>query len=337
MLNIISRAIVSRRMHGPRKVVDNLIRGLDLIGVPYVVNHALDATSAVWVHDDPVALQRISKTGSQTGIIVGPNIYSSLRDLTYTIPKEVVWLSPATWVRRFWQSSGFNHERHAVWPVGIDTDRFAPLPGVQRDTVVVYIKQRSEREVQQVINLLEKKHIRYVLFRYGNYKETEYKRALEHARGIIWIGRSESQGIALLEALSMDVPALVWDVPSFGVWHGGGHNQFTENELSFTEATAAPYFSSACGLTMLQDTELEDTYEAFMRDINRFAPRTYVSEHLSLAGQARAFVQLYKDYFNLSEVDLKDDSIQSQKMWRNAKISFKILTRMKDAVRTLIR
>jgi hypothetical protein len=338
MLNIISRAIVSKRTHGPRKVVENLMQGLDAIGVPYVLNQGLTATGALWIHDDPIALETLIKLHPEIAAVVGPNMYSTPRSLSnLTLPNTILWLSPALWVQEFWQASGFEHEPHAVWPVGIDTTRLAPDPSVKKDTVLVYVKQRSDAEVRRVTQLLKERNIPYTLMRYGTYAEAEYVRILKRARAIIWIGRSESQGIALQEALAADVPALVWDIPSFGSWDGGGKERFTAQELAFTEATAVPYFSSACGLRFTKKEELPTILETFMEKLGSFSPRTYIAEHLSLAGQAQAFIELYTKQLHLPEAYLRDTTLRSEKPWRNATFPFWLKTRIKDAVRAVIR
>ncbi len=338
MLNIISRAVVSKRAHGPRKVVENLMQGLDAIGVPYVLNHGLTATKALWIHDDPLALDTLIRLHPEAPAVVGPNIYSTPRSLSdITLPHHIVWLSPALWVQKFWQSSAFTHEPHAVWPVGIDTTRFAPDHSIQKNTVLVYVKQRSEADVRHVTEILSARTIPYTLMRYGTYTETDYVRTLKRSKAIIWIGRSESQGIALQEALSMDVPALIWDIPSFGSWDGGGKERFTPQELSFTEATAVPYFSPVCGLRFMHKDELSAVLDTFMETLTKFSPRSYIAEHLSLTGQAHAFMKLYTDHLHLTESQLRDTTLKPQKRWHNGTCSFWLKTRIKDAVRAVIR
>ena len=61
MINIISKSYLSRNVSGPKKVVDNLIKGLNILGYPYVVNKRLDACQRLWIHDDTVALAEINK------------------------------------------------------------------------------------------------------------------------------------------------------------------------------------------------------------------------------------------------------------------------------------
>ena len=55
MINIISKAYLSKNATGPKKVVDNFIKGLDILGYPYVINKRLDACQRLWIHDDTAA------------------------------------------------------------------------------------------------------------------------------------------------------------------------------------------------------------------------------------------------------------------------------------------
>ena len=107
MLNIISRSIVSQHNRGPRKVVLNLIKGLDEIGYPYVVNHALNATDQLWIHDDPTALSEALNLNNETKILVGPNVFTLPAELPIIeTTRNILWLHPALWVKNFWETFG---------------------------------------------------------------------------------------------------------------------------------------------------------------------------------------------------------------------------------------
>jgi len=69
MINIISKAYLSKNATGPKKVVDNLIKGLDILGYPYVINKRLDACQRLWIHDDTAALARINKLSPEIKIV----------------------------------------------------------------------------------------------------------------------------------------------------------------------------------------------------------------------------------------------------------------------------
>lgn len=338
MLNIISRSLVSRNVRGPRKVVDNLIQGLDEIGQPYIINQALDAAPALWIHDDPAALLAAAKLPAAIKVVAGPNIFVTPDELPATLPMEnILWLFPAQWVKDFWELDHEPAPQSAVWPAGIDTAVFTPMTDVEKDTILIYQKSRSDAEVKVISTLLTGLNEKFLIITYGKYSENEYRNALARAKAIIWVGRSESQGIGLLEALSMNVPAFVWDVSEFGHFTDSSAQVFTTKQLGFTGATAAPYFDSRCGTICLESEALPSQLNRFLHNITSYRPRDYVEENLSLDKQASAFCQLYTGQLTLSTTALESAERLSRGNWRNATWHYKVATQIKDAVRSLLR
>ena len=242
MLNVISRSIVSTHTRGPRKVVANLLKGLDEIGYPYVVNAALNATDTLWIHDDRDALEAALTLPSTHTIIAGPNIFTLPSEIpTSVLAKNVLFIHPAKWVQEFWDRFSITKINSVVWPVGVDTKTFAPIDSMTKDLVLVYNKQRPQSDVDALCKALEARGERFAVLTYGNYKETEYQELLAEAKAVVWVGRSESQGIGLLEALAMNVPMLLWDIKKFGDFVGASQSSFSAEQLAFTPVTAAPY------------------------------------------------------------------------------------------------
>ncbi len=337
MLNIISRSLVSKHNRGPRKVVANLINGLDELGYPYVVNADLSATQTLWIHDDPKALLAASKLPPEIAIVAGPNIYTLPKEIPSELATDkLIWLHPASWVESFWRKSGRGDISSAVWPVGVDTNKFSPKQTVKKDLILVYNKQRPDADIEAICKALENRQEKYRVIRYGKYRESDYLAYLEQAKAIIWVGRSESQGIGLLEALSANVPALIWDVTNFGQWEGAGHEIFSPEQLAFTEATAVPYFDSSCGLIFKQKNELESSLTIFLNTLPTFSPRQYILNNLSLSKQAQAFMDIYKNHFKQNEGVLRNETLTTNKKWQNATLIFSFMTKTKDAIRQIM-
>lgn len=337
MINIISRSLGSTHTRGPRKVVLNLIKGLDELGYPYVVNAALDATDTLWIHDDPSALNEAGKLSHPVAIIAGPNIFALITQIPQALNlKRVIWLHPASWTKDFWDLSG-RLIKSAIWPVGIDTETFSPIDSGNKDLVIVYNKQRRKSEVEKVCQALEARGEKFTIINYGNYREADYLDLLKQAKAIVWVGRSESQGIGLLEALSMNVPALVWDVKYFGQWVGTGYELYTDAELAFTGATAIPYFNERCGRKFIDASALETTMAEFFSALPLLSPRAYIVENLSLAKQAGAFLNIYQSHFGQSEESLRNITLRTTNKWRNARFYFIVYQKIIDLIRKIVR
>src|SRR4051812_45284441 len=98
MLNIISKSYCRRFQSGPKKVVDNLIKGLEKIGYPYVTNRRLDACARLWVHDDVAALKLVSTLPPEIKVVVGPNLVVMPRNLPPHINlSRAVYVHPSNW------------------------------------------------------------------------------------------------------------------------------------------------------------------------------------------------------------------------------------------------
>jgi len=338
MLNIISRSIVSSRTSGPRKVVENLIKGLDEIGYPYTINAQLDACARVWIHDDIDALREVVKLHN-VAAVVGPNLYITPGQIPEDLDlSKILYIHPSPWVMDMWKENGFNRAPLAAWPTGIDTSVFSQSTQ-NKTSVLVYFKERYPEELAHVEKLLITKNINYTILHYGNYTEDTYQKLLATSRYIIWIGRQESQGIALEEALATNVPVLVWDVPRLGHWQSTPASMavFSEQENNFIGATSAHYFDTRCGIITKEKDTLSGDIDHFEKNWETFTPRQYILEELNLAKQARELIMFYQTHFNLSYTDGLNETIKPIGKWKNGTVVFKIKTRLKDAVRTIIR
>lgn len=338
MLNIISRAYLSKSASGPKKVVDNLIKGLDILKYPYVVNKRLDACERLWIHDDTVALARINKLNLNVKVIVGPNLYVLPRHIPAGIDlSKAIYLHPSGWSRDFWLHFRFNRCLIETWATGIDMEEFKPSLKTKK-FVLIYFKQRSQAELFRIEKSLKEKNIAYKVIHYGSYQEQEYKKLLEEARYVVWLGRQESQGIALQEALSTNTPVLVCDVDSVGHWVASQKEMavFTEAENNFTNTTSAPYFDERCGIKIKDLSAINGAIDQIERKLNDFQPRRYVLENLNLKKQARDFLAVYEKYFGLDfESGLKDKLIHKGD-WRNNKFYFKLYSDLKGVVKKLL-
>lgn len=305
MLNIISLSAVRDKITWPGKVVRNLMKWLDILGYPYVLNQALNTTERLWIHDDTVALRYLDKLENYVKPIIGPNLYSLPRNIPDEVQiKNTPYIMPSQWIIDFWKQLGYSGIMW-IWATWIDTHTFAPSQNPSSNEVLVYIKKRSLDEERIVLQELEKKWILYSIIRYGAYAESDFQNVLSRVKYVIWLGCAETQGIALEEILSMNIPILVWDITFLGQWTPASkrdQDNFTYEESQFDIVTSVPYFDERCGFIVKSWNEIPKAIEVMEHAYNTYSPREYIIENLSLAGQARAFLGLYETYYNLPYV-----------------------------------
>lgn len=290
-INIISSA-PGAPTSGGTKVFQNLVKGLTRIGQSFVVNRHPRSTRRIWLHNQVLALPEILRA-TDAERVLGPNLFVMPRDIPGLRFDGCIYVQPCDWAAQMWKGSGFTGCPIKVWPVGIDTDEFRPEPALSRrdDHVLVYHKLRDKRELDQIKRVLDERKLSYELITYGHYRESDYKAALSNAAFVIWHGRQESQGLALLEALASGVPIIVCDVRT--VFDSRGDSYVFHPDAARFPVTSAPYFDDTCGVKISDLSELPRAIELMRLEADAFHPREFVMREMSLEGQAKAFVELW--------------------------------------------
>ena len=214
-------------------------------------------------------------------------------------------------------------------------ERKKPING----SVLIYYKQRSVEELSFVKEIFEKKNIQYDIITYGAYNQEEYVKKLKEARYVFWLGRHETQGIALEEALSMNVPMIIWDVSNLGHWKPRKKDEelYTADELAYMNTTSAEYFDARCGIKTKKMEGIEPAIEKMEKDWETFSPRHYIVENLGLEKQARELIFLYEKYFGITYSAGQKESLRNNKKWKNDRMQFKIFSWLKATVKKITR
>lgn len=163
-------------------------------------------------------------------------------------------------------------------PFGVDTDRFNEIKQLsERNEIMVYCKSRSPQDLSLITTFLNNNHTNYTLFSYQTrYNESEYISCLQNSRFCIWIDAHESQGFALQEALSCNVPLFVWNISSMA-------DEYNSSYPRHFAATTTPYWDERCGEQFYTVNEFDYKFKLFISKLDTYKPREYILENLSFA------------------------------------------------------
>jgi glycosyltransferase involved in cell wall biosynthesis len=312
MINIVTNQTYAQERRGPYKVFTNLVKGLDILGYPYVINRSFKATRRIWIQDSMDAYRSLNY--SDCCALVGPNLVSTPDRLPFATLRTIRFVVPSAWLRSRWIDSSLNQSNVVQWPVGIDTDSFHPgLLNQQRETVLLYFKKRDLEGFSVICNLVAHAGVRFKICIYGSYSEAEYKRMLGDVKFVIWYGCHETQGIGLLETLAMNVPVLVID------------------DFRGDARTSAPYFTEKCGIMIRNSKEFGEAFQLMLDTWRQFSPRRFVKDSLGLDKQAREFVELWNAW-GMSYESGCSESVASDKVWQ-----VPISLRLSDVLKSVVR
>jgi glycosyltransferase involved in cell wall biosynthesis len=195
-------------------------------------------------------------------------------------------------------------DRVTAWPVGIDTEKWAPS-GEEKDTdFLLYDKVRWEHDayehslIQPVKDALERRGLTYRELRYGYYEPSDLAAAMRSCRAALFLCEHETQGLAYQQMLSSGVPILAWDRGGF--WQDP---EFYPERAQFEPVSTVPYWDDRCGLTFPDAEAFEPALEAFLEGLEagEFSPRDYILENLTLEKCAAEYVRIAEECTAVSE------------------------------------
>lgn len=276
---------------GPFAVQNSLLKGLDLLKVDYRFNPPKkDISEIVCVLAGVRPLKWAIKNkqkGNIKKIIAGPNIVVTPEEANGILLNDMIdiVITPSEWVKDFYSSfkKDFN-KKIKIWAAGVDTDYFKPNENMSKNIgFLVYVKSKNNKLLTFILPELIKRGITYSILYYGKYERNHYLDMLRKSRYMIYLNESESQGIALHEAWSCDVPTLVWDRGFFQYkkyeWHG---------------KTNAPYLIEDCGIRFRGESDFSSKLSEFLEKTNNYEPRRHALENFSLIKSAQNYMALLK-------------------------------------------
>jgi hypothetical protein len=204
-----------------------------------------------------------------------------------------IYIQPSIWVINLWKNFKLeNIIELKLFSFPVEIDKFKPIENREnreKNEVFIYFKRRKPDELLFIENFLNKQNINYKLFDYvKKYKEEEYLKCLQNAKFGIIVDAHESQGFAIEEALSCDVPLLVWKVKYMSQEEGANYKDIPCTNIS--------YWDERCGEFFEEKDNFEKTYNNFINKINIYKPREYILENLTPKKCGENFIKLINDF-----------------------------------------
>jgi hypothetical protein len=209
-------------------------------------------------------------------LLVGPNVAASSTefDAFLTWPLIDAYLANCEWVRdNFFRFSPAMRRHTRLWFSGVDEAYWKPsLPFKQKTSNQVLLYRKTNGDVcDQAQICLENHGYQVISLTYGNHSQVQYKESLEKCRFAVFISCSESQGIALAEAWSMDVPTLVWNPKE----------PITYIDHVYENVSSSPYLNPSVGKDWVKMDELEELLVHFTEISKDFQPRRWLLLHMT--------------------------------------------------------
>jgi len=169
---------------------------------------------------------------------------------------------------------------------GVDAEYWKPgEPAGKRDRAVVYWKNGVEAFCDEVERIVARCGLQPARIQCGTYTRDEYRAALDRSAVAVFLSSFETQGLALAEAWSMDVPTVVWNPRGDAEWRG----------RSFRAGSSCPFLTPATGRAWPTVVELEQVLRDALINLPSFTPREWVLGHMTDAVCADVLYRTLRD------------------------------------------
>jgi hypothetical protein len=210
-----------------------------------------------------------------------------------------IYIQPSEWTNQLWKNMGAEQVLQIkTFPFPVDTEKFKPSPHQhehqpqplqEKKNMFIYYKHRHPGELNLIKEFLAQQNIKNCrIFDYKQrYKEEDYLSYLQQCKYGIILDAHESQGFAIEEALSCNVPLLVWNAKTMDQEYSANYNAIP--------CTSIPYWNQQCGEYFHHYQELPATFQIFQSKLQRqkyYNPREYILENLSTRKCAERFMEL---------------------------------------------
>lgn len=227
-------------------------------------------------------------------IIFGPNVFISLHNqkILQNLDCKKVFLTPSEWVSENYKNQYTDKNTNfVVWPCPINTNYWKPYENeqIKKNTIIIFSKLKKGNvnisNYSKFSSFLKKEFISRGLnvqeIKYGEYRIGTWKQALNSSICCLFFtDYTESQGLALLESWSMNVPTFVKKIDKLNL-----------DNWDWKGANSAPYLNDKRGEFFLSNDQLLGYINDLLKKNKYYSPRNSILDEF---GQAYLYSSLDK-------------------------------------------
>jgi glycosyltransferase involved in cell wall biosynthesis len=281
---------------GHYALVRSVVQGLRAIDADFNFNPISFSELArmVYAPANEALLQAVElkRRGLVDFLVAGPvnALFADDFDGILQRPEIDLVIVPSAWMINFYRDVPSLVGKSRVCPCGVDPQTWKPSAAVKDRTAVVYWKSGDERfceDVEAIVRRcgLEPLRVRTRHGEHGIFTPRTLWQMLDRSAVAVFLSTFETQGIALAEAWSMNVPTVVWDPQGDAEWRG----------RHFKSESSAPYLTPSTGIAVRDTAGLEEAIRQALATLDSFQPREWVLQNMTDAICSRQLYRLIKE------------------------------------------
>jgi hypothetical protein len=244
---------------------------------------------------DGIDIDRYDKRDGMRKWIFGPHFSvfpDNKLDKINKSQSNLFYIMPSQWCIDIWRDIFGVKINMISMPFPVNMDKFTEIYQMndeRRNMVLIYYKNRNPQELEYLLNFINRVGERYKIFSYASrYDENDFLRHMHISKYAFILDAHESQGFAIEEIMSCNIPMLVWNVRDIS-------QEYSENKYPSYKATTVPYWDNRCGEVFYDKEELIDKYQLFIKRIERglYKPRDCVIDNLAVDKCAMRFKEKF--------------------------------------------
>jgi hypothetical protein len=281
---------------GHYAVVRSVVEGLRAVHADFNFNPRRigEVARVVYAPANEALLQAaaLKRRGAIDYLVAGPvnALFADECDGILLMPEIDRLIVAGEWALDFFRESPPLVAKSRVCPCGVDEKYWKPTGRARTNIALVYWKSGDKAFCEQVEHIvrtcgLEPRVVRSRHGEHNHFGPDDYRRLLDETGVGVFLSTFETQGLALAEAWSMDVPTVVWDPRGDAEWLG----------RHFQSRSSAPYLTPATGRLWRTLDELEPALRGALDGRSAFRPREWVLAHMTDAIRSAALLEIIRE------------------------------------------